>query len=105
MTYLPCNIQLIVPHKVRVVTFQGVQNKRFISLGDLCIGESSLVRQIHLRRHSTGVQAGGFGVQFEVHGLGGLDADDQFVAGDVLEDALCDVFELDADFDFGFVQG
>jgi len=34
-----------------------------------------------------------------------LDANDEFVAGDILEDTLCDVFELNPDLHLGLVQG
>lgn len=44
------------------------------------------------------------GVELEVHGLRGLDTDNELVTGNILEDALSDVFELDTNFDFRFIE-
>lgn len=105
MTNLPSHIQLIMPHKVRVISLQRIEDQSFIRLWDLCVREAPLVRQVHLSRHRPSVETRSFGVELQVDRLGGLEADDKLVAGNVLEDALGDVLELDADFDFGFVQG
>ena len=104
-THLPSMIELVVAHKVGVVALERVEEERLVRLGDLVIREPPLVRQVHLGRQRAHVQAGRLGVQLEVHGLGGLDAQDELVARDVLEDALRDVLELDAHFHFGLVQG
>ena len=50
-------------------------------------------------------QAGELGVHFDVDRFVGLDPDDELVPGDVLEDAGCDVSELDADFGFLLIEG
>ena len=50
-------------------------------------------------------QARELGVHFDVNGFVGLDPDDELVAGDVLEDAGCDISELDADFGFLLIEG
>lgn len=92
-------------HKVRVVTLERVENERLVCLWDLAVREPSLVRQVHLGRQRARVQAGRLGVHLEVHGLGGLDAQNELVARDVLEDPLRDVLELDPHFHFGLVQG
>ena len=104
-THLPSMIELVVAHKVGVVALERVEEERLVRLGDLVVREPPLVRQVHLGRQRAHVQAGRLGVQLEVHGLGGLDAQDELVARDVLEDALRDVLELDAHFHFGLVQG
>jgi hypothetical protein len=91
-------------HKIRVITLKRIKDESFVSLGDLGVREPPLVCEVHLRRHRAGVQTGGFGVHLEVDSLGGLDSDNELVAGDVLKDALRDIFELNTDFDFGFVQ-
>ena len=96
-------IELIVAHKVGVVAVECVEDERLVRLRDLVVREPSLVRQVHVGRQRARVQAGHLGVHLEVHGLGRLDAQDEFVARDVLEDALRDVLELDSHFHFGLV--
>lgn len=91
-------------YKVRVVTFECVENERLVCLWDLVVREPSLVRQVHVGRQRACVQAGRLGVQLEVHGLGGLDAQNELVARDALEYALRDVLKLDPHFHFGLVQ-
>jgi hypothetical protein len=49
-------------------------------------------------------QAWEFGVHFHVHCFIGLDADDEFVAWDVLENTTCDIIKLDSNFSFLFVE-
>lgn len=88
-----------------MITLERVKNERLVGLRDMRLREPSLVSQVHLGWDSAGVQSWGFGVHFQVDSFGGLDTDDELVAGDVFEDSLCDIFELDADFDFGLVQG
>ena len=89
--------------KVGVIALERVENERLVRLGYLLVREPSLVRQVHLGRERTRVQAGPFGVQLEVHGLGGLDAQHELVARYVVEDALRDGLELDPHFHLGFV--
>jgi hypothetical protein len=103
--HLPRVVELVVAHKVRVVALERVKNERLVRLWDLVVPEPSLVRQVHLGRHRARVQTGFLGVHLEVHGFGGLNTQDEFVARNVLEDALRDVLELDPDFHLGFVQG
>lgn len=104
-TDLPRYVEFIVAHKVGVVAFEGIQYECFVRFGDLGIGESSLVGEVHLGGHGAGVQAGGLRVELQVDSFAGLDTDDEFVASDILENTLGHVFELDADFDLCLVQG
>jgi hypothetical protein len=87
-----------------MVAPERVQDEGLVRLGDLGVHKPPLVRQVHLDRHRARVQTGHLAVKLEVRGFRRLDADDELVAGDVLEDALRDVLELDTDLDFGFVQ-
>lgn len=103
--HLPSVVELVVAHKIRVVALERVTDERLVRLWDLVVSEPSLVRQVHLGRHRARVQTGLLGVHLEVHGLGGLDTQDELVTRDVLEDALRDVLELDPHFHLGFVQG
>ncbi len=79
-TYLPCDVELIVTDKVRVVALERVKDERLVCLGDRGIREPTLVRQVHLSRERTRVQARGFHVEFEVNGFLRLDTNDQFIA-------------------------
>lgn len=94
-----------MPHKIRVVALQRVEDERLVRLGNLRVRKAPVVRQVHLGRYCARLQPGRLGVHLEVHRLRRLYADDELVARDVLEDALRHVLELDADFDFGLVQG
>ena len=51
------------------------------------------------------METGGFTVHLQVDRLGRLDTNDEFVASDILEDALCNILELNPDFHFGFIEG
>ena len=88
-----------------MVALQGVEDQRFVSFGDLEIGESTAVSQVELGHYGLHTQARELGVHFDVDGLVGLNPDDEFVAGNVLEDAGCDISELDADFGFLLIKG
>ena len=101
--HLPSVIELIVTHKVGVVALERVEDERLVCLWDLVVREPSLVRQVHVGRQRAHVQARRLGVQLEVHGLGRLDAQDEFIARDVFENTLRDVLELDSHFHFGLV--
>lgn len=105
VTCLPGTIQFIISDKVGVITFERVEDKRLVRLWDLALGESPLVRQVHLSRHCAGLQTRGLGVNFDVDSLAGLDPEDKFVTSDILENALGDVSVLDPNLHFGFIQG
>lgn len=103
--HLPSDVELVVADKVGVVTLKRVEDERLVRLWDLAIREPSLVRQVHFCRQRTRVQARCLGVHLQVYRLGRLDAEDELVARDIIEDTLTDVLELDPHFHLGFVQG
>ena len=88
-----------------MVALQGVEDQGFVSFGDLEVGESTAVGQVELGDNGLHAQAGELGVHFDVDRFVGLDPDDELVPGDVLEDAGCDISELDADFGFLLIEG
>ena len=87
-----------------MVALDRVEDQALVRLRDIRLREPALVREVHLRRDCTRVQAGCLRVELEVDCLGGLDTDDELVARDVLEDTLRDVLELNADLNLGLVQ-
>ena len=87
-----------------MVTLERVKDKRLVRLGDMYVREPPFVREVHLGRDRTRVETGRLRVELQVHGFGRLDTEDELVTRDVLEDALCNVLELDPDLDLGFVQ-
>ena len=103
MPYLPSDIQLIIAHKVGVVPPERVQDQRFVRLRDMNLPESTLVCQVHVHGNRTSVQARRFCVQFEVHRLRWLDTNHELVSGNIFEDTLSDVLELNSDLDLGLV--
>ena len=103
--HLPSNVQLIVSHKVGVISLQRIQDECFIRFWDLGIYKTFLVRQVHFRRQHACVKARSLRIEFEVHGFGRLYTHDEFVASDICKDSLRDILELNANFHFGFVEG
>ena len=101
----PAGVELVVAHKVGVVSLERVEDERLVRLGDLEVGEAAAVREVQLRDDGLHAEAGQLRVHLEVDALVGLDADDELVPGDVLEDARGDVLELDADLHLGLVEG
>ncbi len=91
-------------HKVGVIALECVEDERLVRLGDLVFRESPLVRQIHLGWQCARVQTRHLGVQLQVHGFGGLNAQDELVATDVFENTRGDVLELNSHFHFGVIQ-
>lgn len=87
-----------------MIPLQRIQNQTLIRFWDLQVAEPSPVREIKFCDNGLHAQPGQFGVHFDVDGFVGLDTDDEFVAGDIFEDSGRDVFELDADFGFLFVE-
>lgn len=92
-------------NKVRVVAAQGIKDKGFISFGDFCLQEASLVCEVHFRWDSAGVQARRLRIQLQIYGFIRLDTDDEFITSDILKDSLGDVLELNPDFDLAFIKG
>lgn len=64
-----------------------------------------MISEIELRADGLEFETGEFGVHLEANGFVRLDADDELVVGCVGEEGGGGVFELDADFGFGFVEG
>lgn len=87
-----------------MVALEGVEDEALVRLRDELVGEPPLVRQVHLDRHRVCVQPRRLRVQLEVDGLAGLDADDELVARDILEDALRDVLVLYPDLYLRLVE-
>ena len=104
LPYLPSSIQFIVAHKVGVVPFQSVQDQGLISLRDVNIPESTLVRQVHVHGDRLGIQPRSFCVQFQIHRLRWLNANHELVSRNVFEDSRSDILELDSDLDLGLIQ-
>ena len=88
-----------------MVALERIEDQALVRLGDLCVREAALVREVHLRRNCACIQTGGLRVEFQVDGLRRLDADHELVARNVLEDALGDILELDADLSLLLVEG
>lgn len=93
----PTSVQLVVTHKVRMVTFQRIEDERFVGFWDLQVRKPTAVGEVELRDHSLHAQAGELGVHLDVYGLVGLYPDDKLVAGDIFKDTRCYVLELDPD--------
>lgn len=102
--YLPRNIQLVISDKVGVITLQRIKDERLVRFGDLRVRKPPLICEVHLRRHGPRLQPWKLGVHLQVDGFGGLDTDHKLVTGNIFEDTLRDVFELDANLDFRLVQ-
>jgi len=102
---LPAGIELIVTDKVGVVALESIQDQRLVSLGNLKVGESPAVGKIKLGNHSLHAETGQLRVHLDVHGFVGLDAEDELVTWDVLENARGYILELDANLDLGLIEG
>lgn len=87
-----------------MVSLQGIQDQRFIGLGDLQVGESAAVGEVELGDDRLHRETRQFRVHLDVNGLVGLDSDDQLVAGNVLEDTRGHISELDADLGLLLIQ-
>ena len=98
-------IELIVAYKVGVIALEGVEDKRLVRLGDLIVRETPLVRQVHLGWERARGQTRLLGVQLQVHGFGGLNAQNELVATDVFENTGGDVLKLKSHFHLGVIQG
>lgn len=101
----PAGIQLVITDKVGMITLQAVENERLVRLGDLEVGEASPVGEVELGDDGLHAQAGELRVHLDIDTLVGLNAHDELVARNVLENARCNVLELHADFSLLLVQG
>jgi len=125
----PRSIQLIIPHKIRMIPFERIEEQSFICFGDMQVGKAAFVRQVQLKRGKPSISRkslnwegnkwgrkfylGGcgthgetrqFSVHFHVHRLVGLNPNDQFVTRDIFENAGRDVIKLDSNFHLLLVQ-
>lgn len=75
-THLPGNIELVIADKVGVVTLERVKDERLVRLGDVCVREPPLVREVHFGRDRTRVETGHLRVELQIHGLGRLNTED-----------------------------
>lgn len=104
MAHLPSHIQLVISHKISMVTLHSIKNKRLVRFWDRDLSKSSFVRQIHVNWDGTSVKSGRLGIKFQVDRFRGLDSNDKLVSRNILEDSLCDVLELNSDLNLGLVQ-
>lgn len=102
---LPCCIQLIIPHKVGVVSIQRVQNQGLVRLRDHGVIEPARVRQIQVRNDGLHAQTRLLVHHLDIHGLVWLDADHNLVSGQVGEQVATHVLELDPDLGLLLVEG
>lgn len=101
----PAGVELVVTDEVGVVALEGVQDQGLIGLGDLKVGEAAAVSQVQLGHYRLHGQTGQLGVHLDVNRLVGLHANDELVAGNILEDAGSDVLELNANLGLLLVEG
>ena len=87
-----------------MIAAKRIEDEGLVRLGDLDLRKAPLVREVHLRWDRARVQTRCLRVDLEVDGLGGLNADNKLVTGDVLENALRDVLELDPDLNLRLVE-
>ena len=102
--YLPRDIQLVITDKVRMVTLESIENQALIRFRDLRIRKPPLIGQVHLSWDRTGVQSRCLRVQLEVNGFRRLNTHNEFISGNILEDTLGDILELNTDLDLGLVD-
>lgn len=88
-----------------MVALERIQDQRLVGLGNLEVGEAAAIGQVELGHHGLHGQTGQLGVHLDIHRLVGLDADDQLVARNILENARGDITELNADLGLLLVQG
>jgi len=92
--YLPGRIELVITDKVAVVALEGIEDERFVCLGDLEVRESAAVGKVELSHDCLHAEARLLGVHLDIDGFVGLDADDDLVARNVLEDTGGNVLEM-----------
>ena len=87
-----------------MVTLESIENQTLVRFRDLRIRKPPLVGQVHLSWDRTGVQSWCLGVQLEVNGFRRLNTHDEFISGNILEDTLGDILELNTDLDLGLID-
>jgi hypothetical protein len=100
----PADVKLIISDKVAMISLDGIENQAFVCFGDLEVRETSPVREIKFSLDGLHAQAGELRVHLDVDRFIGLDTDNEFVAWNILEDARCDIFELNADLGLLLVE-
>lgn len=100
----PAGIQFVITHKVGVVAFQRVEDERLVGFRDLEVRKAAAVGKVELGDNGLHTQARQFRVHLDIDRFVGLHADDELVARNVLEDAGCDILELDTNFGLLLVQ-
>ena len=103
-THLPGDVELVVAHEIGVVALERVEDEALVRLGDVLVGETSLVRQVHLNRYRAGVKTRCLRIQLEIDRFAGLDTDDEFISGNIFEYSLSNIFVLNPNFDLRLVQ-
>lgn len=101
---LPGDVQLVITDKVGVVPFESVKDKSLVCLRDFGVGESFLIGEVELDWDRSSCKTGQLCIHFHVNSLGWLNSKDELIAGDVVEDTLCGIFELDPDLHLALVQ-
>ena len=87
-----------------MVALERIEDQALVRLGDVLVGKTSLVRQVHLNRYRAGVQTRCLCIQLEIDRFAGLDTDDESVARNILEDTLRHILVLNPDLHLRFVQ-
>jgi hypothetical protein len=114
----PRSIQLIIPHKIRMIPLERIEYKCLVRLGDMQIRETAFVRQIQLPTSesvivggvsdlgggSTHGETGQFGIHFHVHRLIRLNPNHKFITRDILENPRRNIIKLDSNLRFLLVQ-
>jgi len=49
----PRSIQLIIPHKIRMIPLERVEEQSFVRFGNVQVGKATFVRQVQLKRKET----------------------------------------------------
>lgn len=102
---LPALFQLIAADKVVLVSLENVENQSFVGVGDVGGSVALGIREVELGNGGVVGVAGGLDHHFHVDGFVGLDADDEFVAGERGVEVVAGyVAELDTDVDFLVVE-
>jgi hypothetical protein len=101
----PAGIEFVVTNKVGMVALESIEDKRFVGLGDLQVGEAAAVGKIELGDDSLHRKTRKLGVHLDVNRLVGLHSDNKLVTGNVLKDSRSDILELNTDFSLLLVEG
>jgi len=87
-----------------VVTLQSIKDKCLVRLWDFEIAETASISEIKLSHRSLHTEPRQLRVHLNIDTFVGLDANNKFIAGDVLEDTAGDVLKLDSYFSLLLVQ-